>query len=150
MGTSYQFQSAVRPFVTTALVNSFKLAALAFIFCVPLAIFGGVLAALNYNGRTDRSISVAGLALLAVPEFVGCLFLMIVFGIWLNVLPIGATVGRRREPVHAGLPPDHSRGGDRLRAVRLHHAHGPGRHRRGAQRRLHPHGHPQGSAHGAR
>jgi peptide/nickel transport system permease protein len=102
MGTSYEYQSAVRPFVTTALLNSFKLAFLAFVFCVPLAIFGGVMAALNYNGRTDRSISVVGLALLAMPEFVSCLFLIIVFGIWLNVLPIGATVSSGASPFTQG------------------------------------------------
>ena len=43
--TSYQYQSPVRPFVVTALGHSLKLAAVAFVIVVPLAILGGVVAA---------------------------------------------------------------------------------------------------------
>src|SRR4051794_19238430 len=37
MGTSYSYQSPIRPFITTTLVNSLKLALVAFLLCVPLA-----------------------------------------------------------------------------------------------------------------
>src|SRR4029077_4506529 len=57
-GTSYAYQSAVEPFVRAALINSVKLALLAFVVVVPLGIIGGVIAAL-YEGRAaDRVISV--------------------------------------------------------------------------------------------
>ena len=70
MGQSYQYRSAVEPYVQAALVNSVKLAALAFVIVVPLGIIGGVIAAL-YEGRAvDRIISVTGLSLATVPEFV--------------------------------------------------------------------------------
>jgi peptide/nickel transport system permease protein len=91
MGTSYSFQAPIRPFITTALVNSLKLALVAFFMCVPLAIASGVIAALKSGQWADRSISVFGLSLLGLPEFVSGVFLIMIFGIWLNVLPVGAT-----------------------------------------------------------
>ena len=50
-GESYEYQSAVGPFVRAALINSIKLAVLAFVIVVPLGILGGVIAALRV-GRT--------------------------------------------------------------------------------------------------
>ena len=91
MGTSYSYQAPIRPFITTALVNSLKLALVAFFMCVPLAIASGVIAALKSGQWVDRSISVFGLSLLGLPEFVSGVFLIMIFGIWLNVLPVGAT-----------------------------------------------------------
>ena len=86
-----RYQAPIRPFITTALVNSLKLALVAFLMCVPLAIVSGVIAALKSGGWADRSISVFGLSLLGLPEFVSGVFLIMIFGIWLNVLPVGAT-----------------------------------------------------------
>ena len=143
MGTSYSYQAPIRPFITTALVNSLKLALVAFFMCVPLAIASGVIAALKSGQWVDRSISVFGLSLLGLPEFVSGVFLIMIFGIWLNVLPVGATPPAGAGPVHPGVPPDTAGDRDRMRAVRLHHADGPGRDDRGAQLRLHPHGRAQ-------
>jgi peptide/nickel transport system permease protein len=86
-GTSYVYQQPIGPFISTALVNSMKLAAVAFLMCVPLAIVGGVIAALTAGRAPDRVISVIGLAGVALPEFVSGVFLIIIFGVWLNVLP---------------------------------------------------------------
>ena len=47
MGSPTQFRAPVEPFIQAALVNSVKLAALAFVIVVPLGILGGVVAALN-------------------------------------------------------------------------------------------------------
>jgi peptide/nickel transport system permease protein len=92
-GLSYTYQSAVEPFVRAALINSVKLAALAFVIVVPLGIIGGVIAAL-YEGRTaDRVISVTGLSLASVPEFVSGIVLIVVFGVTLKVLPVTASAG---------------------------------------------------------
>jgi len=91
LGTSYTYQQPIRPFIETALVNSLKLAAVAFLICVPLAILCGVAAALHVGGSIDRVISVVGLSGLALPEFVSGVFLIIIFGVWLNVLPVTAT-----------------------------------------------------------
>jgi peptide/nickel transport system permease protein len=90
-GTSYQYQAPIGPLLTSALGNSLKLAALAFILVVPLGIFGGILAALNVGKPIDRTISVAGLSLVVIPEVVSGIILILIFGIWLNVLPIQAS-----------------------------------------------------------
>ena len=50
-----------------------------------------MIAALKSGRWVDRSISVFGLSLLGLPEFVSGVFLIMIFGIWLNVLPVGAT-----------------------------------------------------------
>jgi Binding-prot-dependent transport system membrane comp, N-term len=70
MGTSYQFRAPVGSFLWPALGRSLKLAAVAFVIVVPLSIVGGVVAALNRGNAVDRGISVAGLSLTTVPEFV--------------------------------------------------------------------------------
>lgn len=90
MGTSYVFRAPVASFVLDALGNSLKLALVAFIMVVPVGIFGGVIAALNVNRPLDRIISIGGLSMTVLPEFVTAIVLILVFGIWLGWLPISA------------------------------------------------------------
>ena len=90
LGHSYSLRVPVSDIVFDALVNSFKLALVAFVIVVPLAIFGGVVAAL-YEGRfLDRFITVAGLSAIAIPEFVSSIILILLLGLWLELLPITA------------------------------------------------------------
>jgi peptide/nickel transport system permease protein len=91
MGMSYTLRSPVLPFILEALGNSMKLAAVAFLLVVPLGILGGVWAALHVGRPLDRIISVAGLSATVVPEFVSGIVLILIFGIWLDWLPISAT-----------------------------------------------------------
>jgi peptide/nickel transport system permease protein len=93
MGESYQFRSPVGPFILAALVNSVKLAALAFLIVVPLGIGGGVIAALFAGRFPDRVISMAGLSAATVPEFVSGIVVIIVFGVALKLLPVSAAAG---------------------------------------------------------
>ncbi|HEY1343722.1 MAG TPA: ABC transporter permease [Streptosporangiaceae bacterium] len=91
LGISYQYRLPVSTFLFPALGRSLKLAILAFVILVPLAILGGVLAAL-YRGRfVDRSISVTGLSLTSIPEFVSGIVLIVVFAIGLKWFPVTAT-----------------------------------------------------------
>jgi peptide/nickel transport system permease protein len=90
LGTSSQFRAPVSTFLFPALGRSLKLAAVAFVILVPLCIVAGVLAAL-YRGRAiDRTISVAGLSLTSVPEFVSGIVLIVIFAIGLKWLPVTA------------------------------------------------------------
>src|SRR5215469_2931577 len=98
MGTSTQFRAPVEPYIKAALINSLKLAALAFVIVVPLGIVGGVVAALNYGRTTDRVISVAGLSATTVPEFVSGIVVIVVFGVALKVLPVSASAGAGASP----------------------------------------------------
>jgi peptide/nickel transport system permease protein len=90
LGDSHQYQAPIGPLLSTALGNSLKLAALAFVLVVPLGILGGVIAALNIGKPLDRVISVVGLTATVIPEVVSGIVLILIFGIWLNVLPISA------------------------------------------------------------
>ena len=98
-GTSYEYQSAVGPFIRAALINSVKLAVLAFVIVVPLGIGGGVIAALYAGRGTDRVISVTGLSLSTVPEFVSGIVLIVVFGVELKWLPVTASAGAGASPL---------------------------------------------------
>ena len=90
LGNSLIYRAPVAPFVGNALLNSMKLATLAFVLVVPLAILGGVYAALHAGRPIDRVISLAGLSGTVLPEFVTGIVLILIFGIWLRWLPISA------------------------------------------------------------
>ncbi len=90
MGVSFAYRSSVAPFIGSALANSAKLAALAFVVVVPLGIAAGVWSALHAGRSLDRLISIVGLSATVVPEFVSSLMLILVFGIWLDWLPTEA------------------------------------------------------------
>ncbi|MBB3769589.1 peptide/nickel transport system permease protein [Angulomicrobium tetraedrale] len=91
MGQSYAYRSPVAPFIGSALVNSLKLAATVFAIVVPLGIGAGVLAALRAGRPIDRLISVAGLSLTVIPEFVSSIALILVFAVLLRWLPLSAS-----------------------------------------------------------
>ena len=63
---------------------------LAFVLCIPLSILGGVIAALRYGKATDKSITMAGISLAAMPDYVSGIVLILIFGIWLGWLPVTA------------------------------------------------------------
>src|SRR5205085_6726249 len=73
-----------------SLQNSLKLAAEAFVLVVPLSILGGVAAALRRGRFADRAITITGLSLTAIPEFVSAIFLIVAFGVLLPWLPVNA------------------------------------------------------------
>lgn len=90
MGRSFTFRAPVAPFIGQALVNSLKLAALAFVLVVPLGIAGGVWAALRVGQWSDRALVLLGQSLGVVPEFISSIVLILVFGVWLHWLPMSA------------------------------------------------------------
>ena len=98
LGTSYQFRAPVEPFIRAALINSIKLGALAFVVVVPLGIVGGVFAALHVGRPTDRVISVTGLSLTTVPEFVSGIVVAVIFGVELKWFPVSASAGPGASP----------------------------------------------------
>jgi peptide/nickel transport system permease protein len=90
LGMSLQRQVPAWDLLRPAIVNSAKLAALAFVLCIPLSILGGVIAALRYGKGTDKSITIAGISLAAMPDYVSGIVLILIFGIWLGWLPVTA------------------------------------------------------------
>jgi len=91
LGFSISFGRPVSEMLGRALVNSVKLAALAFIIVVPLSLAGGILAALRRGTFVDRLITVGGLSATVIPEFVSGILLIILFAVVLGWLPGVAT-----------------------------------------------------------
>jgi peptide/nickel transport system permease protein len=90
LGRSLEYQVPVASLLGPSLVNSLKLAAVAFALVVPLSIVGGVYAALRRGRLPDRVITLTGLSLTAVPEFISAIVLILIFGVWLKLLPVSA------------------------------------------------------------
>jgi peptide/nickel transport system permease protein len=90
LGTSLTKQVPAWDLLGPALVNSFKLALIAFLICVPLSILAGIVAALRYGKATDKGITTMGMSFSAMPEFVSGIFLILIFAVWLGWLPVTA------------------------------------------------------------
>lgn len=91
LGTSLQYQVSVSSLLGPAFTNSLKLAAVAFVILVPLSIIGGAIAGLRRNSLTDRVITITGVSFTAIPEFVTAIAFILLFGLWLDWLPVSAT-----------------------------------------------------------
>ena len=91
LGMSLEYKVPVWSLLHASLVNSLELAAEAIVLVVPLSLLGGVVAALKRGRFADRAITLTGLSLTAVPEFVSAIMLILVFGLWLKLLPVTAT-----------------------------------------------------------
>ncbi|HMK85938.1 MAG TPA: ABC transporter permease [Steroidobacteraceae bacterium] len=90
MGESYSYRAPVAPFVLGALGYSLKLGAVAFALVVPLGIASGVWSALRAGRLSDRILGLIGLSAAILPEFVTGIVLILIFGIWLKLLPTSA------------------------------------------------------------
>jgi peptide/nickel transport system permease protein len=91
-GTSPVLNVEVRPLVLRRFGNSLILAAFAFALIVPFSIFMGVVAALHHGRWPDRAISITGLSLIALPEFVSGVILLVVFAVSLGWFPSSSAV----------------------------------------------------------
>jgi peptide/nickel transport system permease protein len=91
-GESQLLNTPVRPLVSERLKNSLILGGFALLLIVPLSIGLGVLAALHYGKFLDRLISVTGLSLIALPEFVAGVILLVVFAVKLGWFPVSSNV----------------------------------------------------------
>ena len=90
LGTSLTKQVPAWDVLWPALQNSFKLAIVAFIILVPVSILGGVIAGLRYGRPTDKGITMFGLSVSAMPDFVTGIVLILIFAVWLGWLPVTA------------------------------------------------------------
>ncbi len=89
----YSIQTG-RPIMNTLprrFLNSVLLAAIAFIVVMPIAVFLGIIAAINHGKLIDRFLTLSGLVFTASPQYGVGILLILVFSSWLQILP-GATV----------------------------------------------------------
>lgn len=92
-GQSWRLRVPIGPLLADRMANSALLAAVSLLIVVPISILAGVIAALRRGRLTDHTITMAGMSLTAIPEFVSSMFLILVFSLWLGVLPASARVG---------------------------------------------------------
>lgn len=90
-GISTRTNRPVANILFRRLQNSAILAALAFVVVMPLALMLGLIAGINEGKPIDRILSVGGLVTTASPNFATGIFLILIFALWLKLLP-GATV----------------------------------------------------------
>jgi peptide/nickel transport system permease protein len=86
-GNSLQYGRPVALTLFPRLRNTLILAGVSFLVVMPLALFFGVMAGINEGRPVDRAISITSLVTTATPEFVTGTFLILIFGIWLKVVP---------------------------------------------------------------
>ena len=93
LGNSPTMGLPIGPLLLNKLGNSAILAVAAFLFTIPLSLLLGVIAGLNKNRWPDSIISLGTLAGVAQPEFVTGTFLIVIFAIWLHILPATSSFG---------------------------------------------------------
>jgi peptide/nickel transport system permease protein len=98
-GKSYLTQQGVLSVVVSRLGNSMLLAAFSLLMVIPLALIAGTVAALSRDRFADRAITVGAQGLIAIPEFVSAIILLLVFSVVFRLFPTDAQI-----PSGAGLP----------------------------------------------
>ena len=92
MGTSYVNKRPVADEVFSRVPATFKLAAVAAVVSIVIAIPLGILAAIKQNTLFDHSSMVVSLIGISMPAFWLALLLLMVFSVWLGWFPIGLSV----------------------------------------------------------
>ena len=92
MGTSLVYRQPVAKVIVVKLGNSLFLMGLAWIISGLLGFLLGVLAGVFKGKPIDKAIKGYSLVIASTPAFWLALLLLIVFGVWLRVLPIGLSV----------------------------------------------------------
>jgi len=77
--------------------NSLVLAGIAFVLVMPLALLLGMLAGIKEGSLRDRVLSIGGMVFTVTPEFATGIFLILIVGVWLGLVP-GATVFGEKAP----------------------------------------------------
>ena len=91
-GNSYLLNRPVLTVALDRLRNSLILGGFALCLIVPVSVGLGVVAALHYGRWLDRAISVIGLSLIALPEFVTGIIVLAIFAVALGWLPVSSRV----------------------------------------------------------
>ena len=93
-GNSYVTNQPVLPALAAAIGRSAKLAGLALLITIPIAIAAGLFAARRRDRPADRAVVILGLTSSSIPEFVTGTILVVVVGVQLKWLPVLATPPR--------------------------------------------------------
>jgi peptide/nickel transport system permease protein len=86
-GESIHFRRPVRDLLAVRLGRSLALAALGFVFMMPLGLALGCIAGINEGKFLDRTISLTSSISVSIPPFAGGIFIIVIFALWLRLLP---------------------------------------------------------------
>ena len=92
MGTSLLYRQPVKNVIAVKLSNSLFLMVIAWIISGVLGFALGAIAGMNEGRWIDKGIKGYCLLISSTPAFWLALLLLVVFGVWLRVLPIGMSV----------------------------------------------------------
>lgn len=92
MGESLLYRQSVTNVIGVKLANSLFLMALAWVISGVLGFVLGVLAGINRGRLIDKFVKGYSLVIASTPSFWLALLLLLIFGMWLKVLPIGLSV----------------------------------------------------------
>ncbi|MGY1755250.1 ABC transporter permease [Blastococcus sp. SYSU D01042] len=98
-GRSYRTNEPVSQAILERLPVTAEIGILAIIIALAIAIPVGMLSAYRAGTRTDKIISSTSFGLLAVPNFMVAIFLILIFAVWLGVLPATGWVNFTDNPV---------------------------------------------------
>lgn len=104
-GESFSTQTEIRPLVFERLRNSLRLAVVAMLIAVPLALLLGIIAGLNEDKLADNAISIGSLSVVGLPEFVTGLVIIQLFAFVINDW-LEESFGIRPFLANSSIPPD--------------------------------------------
>jgi ABC-type dipeptide/oligopeptide/nickel transport system permease component len=89
MGTSFEYQSTPTvQLIEQTFPLTLTIAVFAIVVAVVLSIFLGTIAALRANTWADRSTVLVATLAASIPQYVVAVILMLIFGVWLQALPV--------------------------------------------------------------
>lgn len=87
LGVSYANNRPIAQLIAGRLGNSLQLAAATALFAVPIALTLGITSAMLRGSVYDRTVTVATITVISVPEFMVATSAVLIFAVWLKWLP---------------------------------------------------------------
>lgn len=110
LGISYQYKTDVKEVIGGRIGNTLLLGGIGFLLIFGLALLLGIVCAWQENRLLDRAVCRAGTVISCIPEFWLSLLLILIFAVWLRLLPssgaysVGTGGGIADRAVHLILP----------------------------------------------
>jgi peptide/nickel transport system permease protein len=98
-GVSVSSQQEIGPLIAQRLPATLELMLASFAIAVTIAIPGGIAAGMREGGRVDRAISWLSFLGLGVPSFFLGMSVIVIFSLWLRVLPAGGYEDFFKNPI---------------------------------------------------
>ena len=87
LGISYANNRPIAQLIAGRLANSLELAAATAVFSVPIALTLGITSAMLRGSLYDRTVTIATITVISVPEFMVATSGVLIFAVWLKWLP---------------------------------------------------------------